>query len=109
MKEFTKADLKDGMAVEYRSGDRRLFICDTFISNDNYNPLENYDDSLLSKGCSDFDIMNVYKIKQISSLDCIFRIGNLELLWEHKEVKEMTLEEIEKELGYKIKVIGGKN
>lgn len=31
-----------------------------------------------------------------------------ELLWEGNNEKEMTLEEIEAELGYKVKIVGGK-
>ena len=58
---------------------------------------------------SDLDIVKVYDILNSSSgsLSNIFGTYNRELLWEREEVKELTVEEISKLLGYKVRVVGG--
>ena len=113
-KQFTKDDLKPGMLVEYRDGDLRLVMPSKeglfIITNDSYNDLKYYDDDLLeSEGESDLDIVKVYDVanNQSPNLDSLLSTYNRELLWEREEVKELTVEEISKLLGYKVRVVGG--
>lgn len=109
-KQFTKSDLKDGMVVEYRRGWLELVIGDKTVDGTGSHSLCNFDDELIHKESRESDIMRVYTINNgIKSTDSIFDRGYLTLIWEREpepEYKEMTVEEIEKELGYKIKVVG---
>lgn len=110
---FTKADLKDGMVVEYANGKRRLFCNGIFMGKWQYSELREFDDNLhcvvpgREKECT---INKVYtSIGRCFNSVC--ENGNLTLIWERpeEEYKEMTVEEIEKALGCKIKVVGDKN
>lgn len=114
--DFTKADLKDGMVVEYRKGKRRLVFNGTFTGMDGYLELSNYTDDLTYNYDSyedprSFDIVKVYELEFIGKIPDMFSNHNLKLIWERpkEEYKEMTVEEIEKALGCKIKVVGEKN
>lgn len=59
------------------------------------------------------DIVKVYGLIQgtqhYTEMFLQLSTANRELLWEGNNEKEMTLEEIEAELGYKVKIVGGKN
>lgn len=109
--EFTKADLKDGMVVEYRNGKRRMVLGDIFTK-DGFVNISEYDDNLIHNDIfgwnPDLDIVKVYK-SSARVLPEWFKDCYLTLVWERgEEHKEMTVAEIEKELGYKIKVVGDK-
>ena len=100
-KEFTKADLRDGMVVEYRSKSygRRLVIGDMLIGAEGSHRLIYYNEDLIdATGDKDFDIMRIYKIQHVSRFNEILRYSNLELIWERKERKKMTIEEMRKKL-----------
>lgn len=107
-KEFTKADLKDGMVVAYANGERRLVLNNFLIGKDGYFDLSNYSENLKDKNSSDRDIVRVFKINIVTTLDYIFRTENLELIWERTESKKMTTEEMRQKLedltGEKIKI-----
>lgn len=100
-KEFTKADLRDGMVVEYRSKSygRRLVIGDMLIGAEGSHRLIYYNEDLIdTTGDKDFDIMRIYKIQNVSRFNEILLYSNLELIWERKERKKMTVEEMRKKL-----------
>ena len=105
---FTKADLKDGMVVAYANGQRRLVLNNFLIGKDGYFDLSNYSENLKDKNSSDRDIVRVFKINIVTTLDYIFRTENLELIWERTESKKMTTEEMRQKLedltGEKIEV-----
>lgn len=107
-KEFTKADLRDGMVVEYRDGKRRLVLNNFLIGIDGYFDLSNYSENLKDKNSSDRDVVGVFKVNIVTNLDYIFRTENLELIWERTETKHMTPEEMRQKLeeltGEKIEV-----
>jgi hypothetical protein len=107
---FTKSDLKDGMVVEYRHGWMELVLGEKTVDDRGSHSLCNFDDELINKDSRESDIMRVYTVNgDITGIGCIFDRACLTLIWERKEEpkhKEMTVEEIEKELGYKIKVVG---
>ena len=107
--EFTKADLKDGMVVEYASGEKRLVFNNKFIGTDSYSMICTYTDDLKSTSCPSCSIQKVY----YSNANYISHIMNncfLTLIWERKEEpepEEMTIEEICKALGKEIKIVRG--
>ena len=111
-KEFTKADLKDGMVVETRCGDKYLVLGNRAIKNSGYNSLNGYGDDLTECEYHDklFDIVRVFKARNdcVYKLDDLFHYENLQAIWERKETKRMTVEEMRQKLeeltGKKIEV-----
>ena len=67
--------------------------------------IEGLDDFLQYKCCNhSFDVVRVDRLKPCFGGSKLF----LETIWERKdETKEMTLDEISKELGYNVKIIKG--
>ena len=98
-KEFTKADLRDGMVVEYNDNcfGKRLVIGGFLIGEDGYADLGDYNENLKSM-VSDLEIVRVYKIKRMGKISSIMHDGNLELIWERKEPKKMTVEEMKQKM-----------
>lgn len=107
---FTKSDLKYGMVVEHKNGVRRMFLNNIFIGFDSCALLNYYTDTLENiiddREHSALTIDKVY-ISSAVHLQNYFDDDKLTLVWERKEKsrKEMTVEDIEKELGYKIKIV----
>ena len=108
MNTFSKSDLKDGMVVEYGNGKRRLVLNNYMIGKDGYYTLDHYKENMKDKEFSDNDIMRVFTMSSVTTLDRIFHIENLNLIWERKETKKMTVEEMQNKLeeltGEKIEV-----
>lgn len=98
-KNFTKSDLKDGMVVEYNDNSfgKRLVVGDFLIGEDGYADLGDYNENLKSV-VSDLEIVRVYKIKCMGKISSIMYDVNLELIWERKEPKKMTVEEMRQKL-----------
>lgn len=98
-KNFTKSDLKDGMVVEYNDNSfgKRLVVGDFLIGEDGYADLGDYNENLKNV-VSDLEIVRVYKIKCMGKISSIMYDVNLELIWERKEPKKMTVEEMRKKL-----------
>lgn len=98
-KEFTKSDLKDGMVVEYNDNSfgERLVVGDFLIGEDGYADLGDYNENLKNV-VSDLEIVRVYKIKCMGKISSIMYDVNLELIWERKEPKKMTVEEMRQKL-----------
>jgi hypothetical protein len=105
---FTKADLKDGMVVENRRGNRYIILNNKLIRRGGSIWFSDIKDDLTDKDLPDtYSIDKVYKSTAVD-LKHLFEDNSLELIWERKKeepVKEMTVEEIEKILGHKVKVI----
>lgn len=100
-KEFTKADLEDGMVVEYRCKDygKRMVVGNMLIGEDGSHRLEAYENDLTQGYAeSQLSIIRVYKIKNERNFKHIMDDDNLELIWERKEPKKMTIEEMRKKL-----------
>lgn len=110
--EMTLKDLRSGMVVETRDGDRYLVLVDgedihmmcgngrTYMGRWEVTKVYN-SDMTYALGNSDRDIMKVYP-----------RTNNFygviiphSPIWTRKETKEMTMEEIEGALGYPVKVV----
>lgn len=99
-KEFTKADLKDGMVVEEQRGVMGVVLKDRILYEDGRDSLISWEEDLRSNSRDGFDIVKIYKIRfeSIYELSDILDIENLELIWERDETKRMTAEEMRKKL-----------
>lgn len=98
-KEFTKADLKDGMVVEYqdKTFGRRLVAGDYLIGGDGYSELNNYADNLINNNAN-LEIVKIYKIRYGGCFNDLMEDKNLKLIWERSEPKKMTTEEMRQKL-----------
>ena len=99
-KEFTKADLRDGMVVEQRKGEMYLVLAEEVVRKCGYNEMNCYTDDLKCKGYTEGDIVKVYRItpESLGRIEDVFIKSNLELIWERKEPKKMTVEEMRQKL-----------
>lgn len=107
-KNFTKADFESGMVVECRNGERYLVLRDKLLNNKHWNSIsDDYTPELkmYENGVHQNDIMKIYDTIGVTNLHNIFDDENLIIIWERQEIKEMTVAEIEKELGYNIKIV----
>lgn len=99
-KEFTKADLRDGMVVEQRDGDMYLVLAGKTVRKGAYNRIDGYTDDLKWEGYTGGDIVKVYRItpESLGCIEDVFIKSNLELIWERTESKKMTVEEMKQKL-----------
>lgn len=100
-KEFAKSDLKSGMVVEYKCKDygKRMVVGNMLIGEDGSHRLEAYENDLTQRYVeSRLSIIRVYKIKNERNFEHIMDDDNLELIWERKEPKKMTVEEMRQKL-----------
>jgi hypothetical protein len=99
-KEFTKADLEDGMVVEQRDGNMYLVLAGKAVRKGRRNRIDGYTDDLKWEGYTGGDIVKVYRItpESLGCIEDVFIKSNLELIWERKEPKKMTVEEMQKKL-----------
>lgn len=101
------------MIVELRNGRIYYVLGNRLINNYGFKEINgySYSDNMLCKyiAYKEYDIMSVYTINSnCYSLESIFNKKILDLIWEREEKpqpKEMTFEEIEKELGYSFKIV----
>lgn len=110
-KEFTKADLKTGDVVLQRDGKIDIVILDfeILLTKTGRNFLREFNDDLTSVNGTDFDIVAVRR----PSVDWECRFSAFDdklgtLVYKRNEEEEMTLEEICKALGKKIKIVSKK-
>ena len=108
-KEDNKMELKEGMIIECRNGDRYLLrtACGELVASSNYKYMSlDYDEELNENRYfdKDFDVMKIYTSKSFI-LNNLFNDNYLECIWERKEPKKMTLAQISKALGYEVEVI----
>lgn len=113
---MTKSDLKTGMRVKLKGGavyivlkeyDTSLYGHQTLVlvSKCGFMNGESYNEKL---ECTDdvsrfYDIDSIYACPGDSNIINHSMLGDL--LWERKQVKEMTLKQIEDKLGYKVKIV----
>jgi hypothetical protein len=117
IKKFTKSDLKNRMVVETRNGEKYILVDDRFLSKTGFLWLnthtdknrgtfhQGYNDDLTIDSGANWDIIKVYK--EVNNL-CFYNddvYGALDLLWERKPVKEVTMAEVEEKFGCKVKII----
>ena len=97
-KEFTKADLEDGMVVKYRDGSKRMVIKDYFIGVDGYLEQRSIQEDLTHRHLKGLDIVCVYETKDYGRFEDMLSDNNLIAIWERKEPKKMTVEEMRQKL-----------
>lgn len=108
--ENVKQLLKNGDMVITRNGEKYIFMKD-YLGRDVFKDkdgkfcyLASYDENLRSTIC-DFTVIEIKQPKRQRT--GWFNEAEYETKWKREEVKEMTVAEIEKELGYKVKVVKG--
>ena len=120
---MTKSELKNGMIVTTREGKEYLFLKD-FVLNDTYimsscdegilvngqipswNMMKNYNDDLTNIQYNELDIVKVEIVNHPHDLMNIMdEKWYRTLVWERKELRKMTVAEIEAILGYKIEIV----
>jgi len=100
-KEFTKADLKDGMVAELRNKQRYIKLGERLLNFDGWMRLNNYADNLCYVDTDkEFDIVKVFKVNtnRVTDLKMVLRDEYLEPVWKRDEVKRMTAEEMRQKL-----------
>lgn len=99
IKTMTKSDLKNGVVVEIKDGDKYLVHNDLLLGKDGYIHLNNYDEDLILKDRNKnrFDIIRIYKSIPYSLMG-ILNDKYLTLIWEREEKEELKV-------GDKVKVI----
>lgn len=105
--EDNKMELKEGMIIECRNGEKfllRIIHNDLIASNEEDWFGLKYDKNFIDELFPDFDIMKIYK-SDTNILRKLFDDNCLTCIWERKEPKKMTLEEISEALGYEVEVI----
>lgn len=107
-KEFTKADLKTGDVIQRKSGDVEIVIKElgVLLRQKEWNRLDDINEDLTHSYLAGEDIIAVRRPKMPS--DCQFSAFKEErgtLVYERKEVEEMTLAEVCKLLGKEIKIV----
>lgn len=105
--DFTKADLRELDIVEFRNGRQALITMDIGFVNlvvcgFTFGTWNN--DLKDNTGVDKYDIMKVYRPTDSLPLDKS-KWKDLPVVYERTEVKEMTVEEISKALGYEVKVV----
>ena len=109
---MTLDDLKTGMIVKTREGKYNIVMrdfidegdilaglsCNNKIS-ETWTSLSNYNQDMTHSGVPYLDIVSVYASYPYSA-DTPTR-----LLWERKEYKEVTMQEIEEKFGCKVKIV----
>lgn len=94
VKDFTKSDLKDGMIVEYRTGERRIVLGEYLRGLDGYCELCAFSHDLKNIDSDrDIDIVKVYPINNsCGTIEDILEIPG-KPIWVRKEVKEIPYDE----------------
>ena len=108
MKEFTKKDLKNGDVIQKRDGSVEI-VClesNTLICSKGWNPLCEIKSDLTDTYHTEHDIVAVRRPEYPSDcqFDAFVEHRGL-LVYERKEIEEMTLEEVCKALGKEIKIV----
>ena len=115
--EFTKADLRYGYLVVLRNEDKAIYMPtvkdDSFDYMDGVSclSLDFYRDDLTFKDGNDnfvssnFDVVKVYGFTSRGYETTAKNINERKLIYQRTAVKEMTMEELERHFGCKIKII----
>ena len=82
-----KSDLKSGMIIESKGGERYILVDNILLSLKHWMKLEIYNDNLLvnKRGLEALDIMKIYKSKE-ANLNSLLGEKELELIWERNEI-----------------------
>lgn len=86
-KEFTIKDLKDKMIIEFRNGERRVFLNNSFCGISSWQSFneKDYKDNLTHRYDRSLDIVRVYNMKEGILSRMLEEPG--ELIWEEEEIE----------------------
>lgn len=100
-------ELPEGSRIVTKECGVYILLNKTFVRENGYIETRHYDENLKCKTFSTLDIEKIYAPKKYSSLKRMLEIDPWDTpIWERgKAAKEMTVAEIEKALGYSIKVV----
>lgn len=113
--ENVKSLLKSGDIVVFGSGEKAKVFLDyesnyygkgilAYIDKDSFMALESYNEDLFtSTKLERYAINKIYRPKHDNSV-MSNNLNDYDLIWERKEVKEMTMKEICEALGYDVKI-----
>lgn len=109
-KMFTKADLKNGDVIKRRNGWVEIVCLETgtLIARSGFNEIKDIKDDLTDACGTEYDIVAVRRPKRPCECKfCAFdeEYGDLVYDRERDTVREMTVAEIEKALGYTVKIV----
>ena len=96
-----KSDLKTGMWVEYRSGEKRMVALNTpygdvlVTTNSGHTKLLDFTENLTHQDFKNMDIVAVYQSRAYKD---ILQEYKAEKIWQREETIEMTIEEACKKL-----------
>ena len=104
-----KSDLKVGYVVKFRNNEMGIIMQTNqgliiIQKNETFNNFYFLNEDLTNEN-KDYDIMEVYGFTDRNHTALRISTKDRELLWKREDKKEMTISEIEKELGYPIKVV----
>lgn len=105
---FTKSDLKDGDFVLCKNGIVAAVLVekDTLLTRDGFMEISVYTENLTHLSNSNWDIMQVRRPESRGDAQFgAFKRAFGRLIFERKEVKEMTMQEVCTALGYEVKII----
>jgi hypothetical protein len=116
---MTKQDLRTGMVVELRNGEVYQVFLNAYSTYENnqtvntlvdldeahWETLNNYRDNLTHVYHSELDVMGVYKSGFYTDVVKPSNYKSWKYTWVRKETKELTVKEIEKLLGYPVKIV----
>ena len=112
---MTSEDLKSGMIVELRNGDRYIVLvnpscaigvnveherCITLFGNKFINE---YNPNLTHITNKRKDVIKVFQVPTVNFTSLMYE--NSRTIWEREEPKKMTVSEICKELGYEVEIV----
>lgn len=103
-KEFTLSDLKVGMLIENRGGER-FIIAETIdgrligTNETGFTDLKNYNADMMHWEFASYDIMRVYNKTKRNIKFYTYDTTNRDLLFQRKEPKELTMQEIADRFG----------
>lgn len=113
---FTKDDIKDGMIVVTRKGDKYIKFNDYLVNEKCYKLFVDYDRGCKNLHSSDEDIVAVYSSKAlhfnqgISKLLTVTSCCDEYCVWRRNDdIVKLTVEDVEKLLGYKVEIVVGKD
>ena len=109
--QMKKSDLKLGMVVEYRCGEKALVISVNdevlFSDSNGFMRLKDYNDDLLvidrHNDSGKWDIDKIFKVTLGCSIDTMLSGNFLKLLWERQKEVELTMDEIAEKFGIPVK------
>lgn len=109
---FDKLDLLNGDVIVMRNGYKYIFFknyagkSDALVNTKGgWMDLDKYEDNLLFAKDYAFDILEVHRPVYCSAFYPAHGFYNYECVFEREDRKKMTVEDIERELGYKVAIV----